>query len=265
MKKKIFMLLMAATLILSMPSFSFAQDSSIHVKVDGEVVNFDSSPFIQNNKTYIPVRGVFEKMGAKVLWNNNSKEIIVYKGRTVLVLILNNIWSVIDDRYVDADATPIMINSKTYVPVRFISEALGATVKWDQQTQTINIVQNPVDDSEKSLIPLYNIKERFTTKGLDTPPQIHIFKDTFYVPYQLSPERDRLAALEKQHNLIRGQIIAAKQCIENDKKNIIDGSGSEELLKMDEANLKELEPKLVPLTEELKKFEENILKTISTL
>lgn len=265
MKKTVLILVIVSTLFIALPSLSFAQDSNIHINVNGEAVNFDVAPFIKNNMTYVPVRGFFEKLGAKVVWKSNTKEIIIYKGRTVLVLILNNRWTVIDDRYVDAYTTPIMVNSKTYVPVRYISEILGATVTWDQKTQNVNIVQNPVDDSEKSLIPLYNLKERITTtECLQTPAQIH-YSETFCVSYPSSPERQRLAELEEQYKLTKYQIIAAKECIENVKKHIIDRTAPEELLEIEEANLKELELKFVPLEEEYKKFEESILKTVSTL
>ncbi|QHI73718.1 copper amine oxidase N-terminal domain-containing protein [Aminipila terrae] len=266
MKKTVLILFVVCTLILALPSLSFAQNSKIHVNVNGEAVNFDAAPFIENNVTYVPVRGVFEKLGAKVVWKNNTKEIIVYKGRTVLVLILNNRWTVINDGLVNANATPKIVNSKAFVPIRLISENLGATVTWNQQTQTINIVQNPVDDSGKSLLPLYYLKDRITrTESVSISGTGMEYPDKLLVYQPSSEEGIRLADLEAQQRLLKDQIIAAKEGIENDKKHIIDGSGTEDLLAIDEENLKQLEPKLVSVTEELKKFEESILKTVSTL
>lgn len=269
MKKFLLLFLMTFTIILMTPSFSFAQSSNITVKVDGEVINFDVNPFIENNKTYVPVRGIFEKLGAKVVWKNDSKEIITYKGRTVIILKLNNMWTIINEKMVEANATPKIVNAKAFVPLRFISENFGATVTWDQQTQTINIVQNPVDDSNQSLLPLYYLKDRITTKdSLPNPPNgsKQMFPDAAYLYYPKgTPDSSKLYELESQLNQIKQEIIATKECIKNDKSHIKNGMDAETLLEIDQATLKELESKIEPLEKELKIYEDIVYKMVSTL
>ena len=268
MKKFLFMFLAVLIITLFVPISSIAQDSDICIKVNGEIVNFDVKPFIENNKTYIPVRGVFEKLGAKVIWKDIPKEIIIWKGRTVVSLKANNMWTVINDKAVEAGATPKIVNGRAFVPVRFVSETLGATVTWDQQTRTIDIAESQVDDSEKSILPLLHLPERVAAETLPNPTGNVMFPDIYYIcfpPQVMTPEETEISQLEAKLNLIISQISGTNQCIENLKKQISEGMDLNILLEQDLEKLKELETSKDRLIKELKEWEEKLNVAASEL
>lgn len=104
----------------------------------------DVAPYIVNGSTMIPLRGLLEEMGADISWNADNETITIDNGANVITL---QIWSYLvyveGTKYGDLRYTllnpPIISESRTFVPIRFISEQLGYSVTWDGDTQTITI------------------------------------------------------------------------------------------------------------------------------
>ncbi|KXG75488.1 hypothetical protein AN618_18560 [Fervidicola ferrireducens] len=105
--------------------------NEITVFIDGRQVNFpDTKPYIKNGRTLVPIRFVSQEMGAKVNWNNTKREVLIEKGGKKISL---KIWS--KEVYVNGtkkviDVPAELKNGRTMVPLRFISEAFGANVRW---------------------------------------------------------------------------------------------------------------------------------------
>lgn len=104
----------------------------------------DTAPFIENGTTLIPIRGLFEEMGATVTWNEENQTIIVDDGENKLELqIWNDNIIVSNSDYKNVGFTvrrsPIIKDSRAFIPLRFISEKLGYDVTWDGETQEIFI------------------------------------------------------------------------------------------------------------------------------
>lgn len=104
----------------------------------------DVAPFIINGSTMIPLRGLLEEMGASITWNGENDTIGIEKGAFTMTLqIWNYLVYVADPRYGNIKYTlrtaPIIRDSRTFVPIRFVSEVLGYTVDWDGETQTVSI------------------------------------------------------------------------------------------------------------------------------
>ncbi len=104
----------------------------------------DVAPFIVDGSTMIPLRGLLEEMGATITWNGESDEIILDASPYEIRLqIQNELVYVKDPLYGDIMYTlinpPIIKDSRTFVPIRFISEILGYKVSWDGETQTVLI------------------------------------------------------------------------------------------------------------------------------
>ena len=149
---------MTLILILCLSITAFAQDG-IKIYVDNEKVLFDVEPFIENGRTLIPLRGVFEKLGAKVDWNKSLQEVVIKDDNNEIEMILGKDKVIVNGIVKDIDVPTKMINSRTFAPVRFIAESLGHTVRWDGNDGSIYITKNNTVPVDKNIISTVGTKE----------------------------------------------------------------------------------------------------------
>jgi len=142
--KKCTSLLIALSLLIVMVCPAYGQDNSIQVQLNGENIPFDVAPQMVNNRVMVPMRTIFEKLGANVDWDGQTGTVTVTKDGTVIKLVLNSKNAVITKNGVEStiqlDTAPILVNDRTLVPVRLISESLGKQVGWDQANRTVVII-----------------------------------------------------------------------------------------------------------------------------
>jgi len=111
----------------------------ITVTLNGVPIQFDQSPIIENGRTLVPLRAIFEAMGATVDWNGSTQIITVtMKSTTITMRIGNNIMTK-NGQNLTLDVPPEIVNDRTLVPVRAIAESFGAIVNWDGDTKTVII------------------------------------------------------------------------------------------------------------------------------
>ncbi|WP_253298195.1 stalk domain-containing protein [Paenibacillus sp. MSJ-34] len=115
------------------------QYKAVTVIIDGKVQQFPQSAVVKDGSTLVPLRGIFEALGAKVLWNEASHSVTATKGDTVIKLTVDQRTAYINDRAIELSAQAQTLNGSTMVPLRFVSEALGADVKWNGDTYTATI------------------------------------------------------------------------------------------------------------------------------
>lgn len=127
------------TLILaSLMAVSAANAQNIGVTVDGRPVDFEGTqPKMVNNSVLVPLRGVFEEMGATVLWNQGRQEVTATKDNRKIQLVIGEHFANIDGRSVRLNTPARVENGSTLVPLRFLSEALGAQVRWNPNRQMV--------------------------------------------------------------------------------------------------------------------------------
>ncbi len=142
MRKKFAKLLPLILLACSLAFVQPAQAQDITVTIDGEELQTDQAPVIQNGRTLVPLRSIFEALGAEVSWYQSTGSIYCYRNDASLSLTVNDHYAYINGSQVYIDQPPIIVNSRTLVPVRVVSEALGATVFWDNDTRTVTITSN---------------------------------------------------------------------------------------------------------------------------
>lgn len=113
------------------------------VIVDGVEIVFDQPAVIINSRTLVPLRAIFEALGASVLWNGETSSVIAKKGTTTISLQIgsNRVYKSTPymSDYFEIDVSAMLLNSRTLVPVRAISEALDASVGWDGDTKTVTV------------------------------------------------------------------------------------------------------------------------------
>lgn len=118
---------------------AFAQDN-IKVYYDGVLMEFeDTAPMLVNSRTMLPLRKVFETLGATVVWDETMAQIIAVKDDVFMVLQIDNPTAFVNNQAIGLDVPPMLIGSRTLVPARFVAEQFGCTVGWDEATQTVTI------------------------------------------------------------------------------------------------------------------------------
>jgi len=111
--------------------------TQIAVMINGKYVDFkDTPPSIINSRTMVPMRAIFEIFGCEIEWNDATKTVTATKDGKTIKLTINSPTAYIDGKSYTLDAPATIVNSRTLVPLRFISEALNATVTWDDATKT---------------------------------------------------------------------------------------------------------------------------------
>lgn len=113
--------------------------SGISIYIDGQKVTLDTAPILLNNRALVPLRGVFEKLGATVDWNKETSQVIVKSKYSEVLLEANNQAVLVNGQVRFLDAPSKLENGRTLVPVRFVAEALGYDVSWKSASSRIDI------------------------------------------------------------------------------------------------------------------------------
>lgn len=140
--KRIAAMIIIGTLVMafgvSMPAFGAAPD----ILIDGQTLYFDVVPQIESGRVLVPLRGIFEALGAQVDYVQATRTVVARKGSTEIVLTIGNSVALIDGSRVALEVSARIVDSRTLVPLRFVSEALGAQVFWDAAKFQVQIVSS---------------------------------------------------------------------------------------------------------------------------
>ena len=104
----------------------------------------DSPPVIKNNRTLLPIRAIIESLGGTVSWDATERKVTVSLGSTNIELWIGKSIAKVNgvDTPIDSSnpkVVPEIINSRTMLPLRFVTESLGCSVDWNATTKTITI------------------------------------------------------------------------------------------------------------------------------
>lgn len=131
---------------LNSEAFKYITDKKpsnpVNVKVYDQYIDFssiDQWPFIEDGRTMVPLRAVFEVMNCNVRWDQNkSSAIVEYEGKTIVIPI-NSKTAYINGTASTLDVSAKLVNNRVTVPLRFISESINKTVIWDDGAKTVLI------------------------------------------------------------------------------------------------------------------------------
>ena len=113
------------------------EDREISVYINNRKIAFEYSPVIENNRTLVPLRTIFEALDAIVGWDNNT--VTAKRGNTVISIEIGSNEMKVNDKVVTLEAVAQIRNNRTYVPLRAISEAFNNAVEWNGTAKTIKI------------------------------------------------------------------------------------------------------------------------------
>lgn len=154
---KIFLTTIFISVLILIGSYNECWASSdIKLIVDNKDITNLSGPIIVNSRTLVPIRFISEAIGAKVIWDGDNRTVLVEKeNKSVFLKIDSRIINYNQgELYQFSDVAPFIINSRTYVPLRLISNALEIGIEWDNETRTVY-----VDSAKKSSIePFYDFE-----------------------------------------------------------------------------------------------------------
>jgi hypothetical protein len=108
---------------------TLAADADVGVTVNGSAVDISPPPIVQAGRVFVPLRGVFEQLGASVVYANGAIN-ATGNGRAI-ALQIGSTQATVNGQPQIIDVAPFIVGESTYVPLRFISESLGDSVSWD--------------------------------------------------------------------------------------------------------------------------------------
>ncbi len=125
--------------------------------LDGQNITSIAEPIIQNDRTLVPIRFIAEQLGAQVNWDGVNKTVTIEKDGSSVLLRINSqlvLYQNNEKIYNLCDVPPRIINERTYVPLRLVSNALGIGIDWDGASNTVYI-----DSSKKAdITPFFDVK-----------------------------------------------------------------------------------------------------------
>ncbi len=142
--KKMFALILVFSLVMSFAAFA---ENEITITVNSAPLVLDVAPDIVEGRTMVPMRAVFEALGANVTWQAENQLIIATSGSYIISLVIGaKVMLCMDvatatETSISLDVAPYINNGRTLVPLRAVSEVLGATVDWNGETRAITITK----------------------------------------------------------------------------------------------------------------------------
>ncbi len=126
----------------SLITHSSSTENDIFVKINNQKIQFDVPPQIINDRTMVPMRTIFETLGYGVEWEQNTKTITSTNGDTTIKLTIDSNTMYVNGKTITLDSPACVVEDRTLVPVRAISEASGYDVQWDEKNKIVIISTN---------------------------------------------------------------------------------------------------------------------------
>jgi hypothetical protein len=143
-----------AVAAVSFAAVALSSAQQIQVRVDGTPVYFaNTQPQYINGRVLVPLRGVFEQMGATVFWDQQSHIVTATKGTTDVRLRIGDRLATLNGQPVNLDVPAMVVRGSTMVPIRFVSEALGAQVGWLSAENLVTINTTSAGSTETITTP----------------------------------------------------------------------------------------------------------------
>ena len=147
MKKKFMSILVSIVVALSLVNVGYAS-SGITVKLDGNPLTFDVQPQLIGGRTMVPLRVIFESLGAMVEWDDSTKTVTAYNEFYVVNATIGSNTMIVNGEQRQIDVPPMIVDSRTLVPARFVAEAFNCNVEWDGNSKTVYITSGKNDYSQ---------------------------------------------------------------------------------------------------------------------
>ncbi len=160
-RKNIIIVVSLLIMALSLVSFSLPLTANaltekifISIKINGQLIGMDTLPYVKNDRTFVPVRFVSEALNATVAWDSEEKKVTISQDDKTIEMWLDSNRIITNGQEQLMDVSVECLDNRIMIPVKFITEALGATVEWDGLTYTALIKK------EDAVVPVASILNR---------------------------------------------------------------------------------------------------------
>lgn len=138
--KKIIATILAAASVMTASAAVLAEEP-IKILVNDVQISFDAEPFIENDRTLVPMRAIFEALGAQVAWDGEDRTVISYDpvSDVSITMQIDSDVMFVGETAVKLDVPAKIVSDRTFVPLRAISESMNSEVNWDGATRTVTI------------------------------------------------------------------------------------------------------------------------------
>ena len=141
-----FVSIIIVVLMMSLTCFGsekLSYNDEIKVYINNNEINLDMYPFIEDNRTMVPMRGIFEALDADVDWDENNQTVIATKNNITISVTINSDIMIKNKESIKLDVPARLVDDcRTYVPLRAVSEALGCMVRWDDEYSIVDIIDD---------------------------------------------------------------------------------------------------------------------------
>lgn len=111
-----------------------------YAKLNGKMISIDAAPFISQGRTMVPIRPIADALGADIKWFQNEKRVTYALNTRFISLLIGSLDAQVNGKIVKLELPPVLVNSRAFVPLRFVSENLGAKVSWNPVEKRITIL-----------------------------------------------------------------------------------------------------------------------------
>lgn len=194
--------------VLMTPAIQVFADEGINITLDGAALKFDVEPQIINGRTMVPLRAIFEAMGAEVSWDGSTQTVSAHDKRTVVISTIGKKELTVNGTPIELDVAPQIVRGRTLVPVRFVAESFGADVSWDADTRTASITS--LQDTQYTEFTfeqtLYSVDGRTVTVGAEEVAaykKVYWYEEPCIIMYSVDGRKSvvQFSDIEKQKNV----------------------------------------------------------------
>jgi endonuclease YncB( thermonuclease family) len=181
LKKRILSLILSVILLHSIAPTAWALSDSPSVYLDGKRLEFEVPPTIIEGSTLVPLRKIFEEQGAQVSWDSETRTVTAVKGIIKITYTIGSKTAQKNNEILSLSVPGQIIDGSTLVPLRFVSEAMGGAVGWENYSRTITISSavkkaikvDRVVDGDTIEVNWDGKTEKIRLIGMDTPESVH--------------------------------------------------------------------------------------------
>ena len=146
---------MSTGMLLSGVTVAYGEESNISLQINGSEISAEVPPTIMEGRTMVPVRAIFEAVGANIDFNAETKTITAKKGDTTVNMTVGAKIATVNSKEVQLDAPAVIVNGRTLAPARFVAETFGYTVQWDSENKIVKITGSTEFYKDYSDLPDY--------------------------------------------------------------------------------------------------------------
>ena len=137
--KKALCVLMSTGMLFSGVTVAYGEESNISLQINGSEISAEVPPTIIDGRTMVPVRAIFEAVGANIDFDAETKTITARNGDTTVNMTVGANAVTVNNKEVQLDAPAVIVNGRTLAPARFVAETFGYTVQWDAENKIVKI------------------------------------------------------------------------------------------------------------------------------